>query len=67
VRLWFAITADLVCVLVFAAIGRSSHRETTDLIGVVSTAWPFLVGTLVGSVVARTSRNPTGLRTGIVV
>ena len=66
-RLWFAIVADLICVLVFAAVGRSSHREPSDLIGVASTAWPFLVGTMVGSVAARTWRNPTALRTGVVV
>lgn len=62
-RLRFAIAADLICVLVFAVVGRSSHRGTTDLIGVASTAWPFLVG----SVAARTWRNPTALRTGVVV
>jgi hypothetical protein len=67
VRLWFAIAADLICVLVFAAVGRSSHREANDLIGIASTAWPFLVGTMVGSVAARTWRNPIALRTGVVV
>jgi peptidoglycan/LPS O-acetylase OafA/YrhL len=67
VRLWFATAADLICVLVFATVGRSSHRESNDLIGVASTAWPFLVGAMVGSVAARTWRNPTALRTGVVV
>jgi peptidoglycan/LPS O-acetylase OafA/YrhL len=67
VRLWFATAADLICVLVFAAVGRSSHREPNDLIGVPSTAWPFLVGTMVGSLAARTWRNPTAVRTGVVV
>ena len=66
-RTWFAIAADLICVLVFAALGRSSHREPNDLIGVASTAWPFLVGTIVGSVAGRTWRNPTALRTGVIV
>jgi peptidoglycan/LPS O-acetylase OafA/YrhL len=66
-RLWSAIAADLACVLIFAIAGRSSHREANDLIGVATTAWPFLVGSLVGSVAARSWRNPTALRTGAVV
>jgi peptidoglycan/LPS O-acetylase OafA/YrhL len=67
VRLWSAIAADVVCVLIFAIVGRSSHRESNDLIGVATTAWPFLVGSLVGEVAARAWRNPTALRTGVVV
>lgn len=36
---------DLVCVVVFAAIGRASHDEN-PLLGLLHTAWPFVVGTL---------------------
>jgi 4-amino-4-deoxy-L-arabinose transferase-like glycosyltransferase len=57
----------MICVLIFATLGRTSHRETNDLIGVAATAWPFLVGTLIGSAAARTWRNPTALRSGVVV
>ncbi|WP_042576184.1 DUF3054 domain-containing protein [Rhodococcus sp. MEB064] len=39
---------DVVLVLVFSAIGRSSHAEGVTAGGVVSTAWPFLVGLVVG-------------------
>jgi Protein of unknown function (DUF3054) len=67
VRLWSAIAADVICVLIFVLVGRSSHREANDLSGVAITAWPFVVGSLVGSVVARAWRNPTGLRTGVVI
>jgi peptidoglycan/LPS O-acetylase OafA/YrhL len=66
-RLWSATAADLLCVLTFAVLGRRSHQETNDLTGVATTAWPFLVGTLVVEVVGRAWRNPTTWRTGVVV
>src|SRR5215218_7426403 len=66
-RLWSATAADLLCVLTFAVLGRSSHQESKDLMGVATTAWPFLVGTLIGEVIARRWGNPTAWRAGIVV
>ena len=39
---WLAVVLDVACVLVFVIIGRASHGES--LIGVASTAWPFLAG-----------------------
>ena len=39
-----AIVADVVAVVVFAAIGRISHAEPDDLLGLLGTAAPFLVG-----------------------
>jgi hypothetical protein len=39
-----AIVADVVAVVVFAAIGRMSHGEPDDLLGLLGTAAPFLVG-----------------------
>lgn len=38
---------DVVLVLTFAAIGRGSHGESV-LGGLAGTAWPFLLGLLVG-------------------
>ena len=35
---------DLFVVLVFAAAGRASHDLSGDVLGVLATAWPFLVG-----------------------
>lgn len=40
---WFLV--DLVCVVVFAAIGRASHDEN-PLLGLLHTAWPFVCGAL---------------------
>ena len=37
-----ALDAGLICL--FAAIGRHNHGETSSLLGVASTAWPFLAG-----------------------
>jgi hypothetical protein len=42
--LTLAASADIVAVLVFAAVGRSSHAEGVDAFGVLTTAVPFLLG-----------------------
>ena len=44
----WAFLLDAVCVLAFAAGGRSSHDEAISVGGVAQTAWPFLVGLGVG-------------------
>lgn len=43
-----ALLADVVLVVVFAAIGRRTHEETNAVLGVLDTAWPFLVGLAIG-------------------
>jgi peptidoglycan/LPS O-acetylase OafA/YrhL len=64
---WPAVALDVIAVLAFAIIGRSSHAEATDLTGVLHTAWPFLVGCLLGLALSRFWRAPVSLRTGVVV
>jgi Protein of unknown function (DUF3054) len=49
---------DVVAVVIFVAIGRTSHDHGVTLSGVASTAWPFLVGLAVGWGVARAWRRP---------
>jgi hypothetical protein len=39
---------DLLVVLVFAAAGRRSHDLDGSAVGVLQTAWPFVVGLVVG-------------------
>jgi FtsH-binding integral membrane protein len=39
-----AVVLDIGCVLVFVIIGRASHTKGESLVGVASTAWPFLAG-----------------------
>lgn len=62
-----AIAVDVICILVFAILGRSSHQETTDLLGVAHTVWPFLAGCLAGTLIGRTWRHPGSLRSGVAV
>jgi hypothetical protein len=59
---------DVACVLVFCGVGRRSHDEGLDVAGVATTAWPFLIGTILGWVLSRGWRRPTALvPTGVVV
>jgi hypothetical protein len=63
---WLA--ADVVCVLVFCAVGRRSHDEGINIAGIATTAWPFLSGTAVGWLASQAWRRPTALApTGVLV
>jgi Protein of unknown function (DUF3054) len=62
-----AIAVDVICILVFAIVGRSSHQEAPDLLGVAHTAWPFLAGSLFGTLIGRTWRRPYALTSGVAV
>jgi hypothetical protein len=66
-RIWSAVVADAAGVVAFAAIGRRNHAEGLDLLGVASTAWPFLAGAAVGMLAGRIWRDPASLRCGIPV
>ena len=45
---WWTFVVDLVLVLVFVLIGRRSHDESSAVVGVLTTLWPFAVGLVVG-------------------
>jgi hypothetical protein len=63
-----AALADIVGVLMFCAVGRRSHAEGLTAAGVADTAWPFLVGTVVGWLLVRAWRKPTAVApTGLTV
>ncbi len=62
-----ALIADIVAVLVFAVLGRATHGELTDLVGVLVTAGPFLVGVGLGWCAARVRAAPLTLRAGGLV
>ncbi|WP_293319399.1 DUF3054 domain-containing protein [Mycobacterium sp.] len=63
---WLAM--DAISVLVFCAVGRRSHQEGVSVVGVATTAWPFLTGTLVGWLASRGWRRPTAvIPTGVTV
>ena len=59
-----AFAVDVLLVLVFAAVGRASHDEANPVLGALVTAWPFLVGTVVGWAVVRLLRKAWPLEVG---
>jgi Protein of unknown function (DUF3054) len=65
---WAAAALDIAWILVFVALGRSSHAEGETVAGLARTAWPFLAGLAAGWVVARAWRRPAAVvPTGVVV
>lgn len=60
---------DLLVVLVFAAAGRASHDLTGDVLGVLATAWPFLLGLAAGwlAVLRQPAERRTWWLDGLVV
>jgi hypothetical protein len=62
-----ALDAALICL--FAAIGRRNHGETSALLGVATTAWPFLAGMTTGWLISLFAfhRAPLRVREGIPV
>jgi hypothetical protein len=59
-----AVAVDAVLVLVFAAVGRASHDEGNALVGVLATAWPFLLGLAVGWALVRVLSQRWALEVG---
>lgn len=51
-RYW-GLLADLVLIVCFAVIGRSAHHEALGAADVARTAWPFIMGCLLGWLVIR--------------
>lgn len=66
---WLAFfLTDVVCVLVFCAVGRRSHDEGLNITGIATTAWPFLTGTVIGWLVSRGWQRPIAVApTGVVI
>jgi len=62
-----AAAIDVVLVLAFVLIGRSSHAEGITPAGVLGTAWPFLVGLAVGWALARAWRRPCAVAPGLTI
>ncbi len=59
-----ALLIDVVLVIGFAAAARASHAQADALLGVLATAWPFLVGTAIGWAVVRLLRRSWPLEVG---
>lgn len=66
--LWWVAVVDLLLVVAFVLIGRSSHAEALDPTGVATTLWPFVVGLAVGwATVLGVGWSMRGPRAGLVV
>lgn len=68
-RAGLAVGLDLVMIVVFAVVGRSTHEKGLDVGGVLLTLGPFLVGLVVGwALVVRLGRTwPVAVGHGITV
>lgn len=62
-----ALAADAVAVIVFAAVGRVSHAESDDVLGLAATVAPFAVGLIAAWATPLVRARPAGLRAGAVV
>ncbi|MFP5022997.1 DUF3054 domain-containing protein [Pseudonocardia phyllosphaerae] len=62
-----ALVADLVAVVVFAAIGRISHAEADSILGLIGTALPFALGVVAAWATPWVRAAPTTARAGAVV
>jgi len=69
VRIALGLALDTALICLFAAIGRHNHGETSAVLGVASTAWPFLAGMAAGWVVSSLAvhRAPLRVRDGIPI
>ena len=66
-RLAVAIALDVASIVLFVAIGRREHDDDEASSSYLEVVAPFLVGLVVGWLVARAWRDPWSLRTGLVV
>lgn len=62
-----AAAIDAGVVTAFVAIGRRNHDEDPGVIGLLSTAAPFLVGLLVAWIVAKAWNDPMPVRTALII
>ena len=62
-----AFAADVIAVVVFAAVGRISHAEAESLSGLLATAAPFLIGLVASWATPAVRAHPVGIRAGAVV
>jgi|HigsolmetaAR201D_1030396.scaffolds.fasta_scaffold09107_4 hypothetical protein len=67
-RVGLAVAADVMAVLLFVVLGRSSHDEATTLGGVLEVAAPFVIGVAAGWALTPEARSrPFRWQTGVGV
>jgi hypothetical protein len=63
-----ALGLDLLCVIVFVAVGRRNHGESGALAGFATTAWPFVTALVAGRLAAAAWKRPLdGRAAGVCV
>lgn len=61
-----ALGIDVTLVVAFTTLGRSSHSREATILGLWTTAWPFLAGLAIVWISARISKHPLSpARSGI--
>ncbi|MEO6570588.1 MAG: DUF3054 domain-containing protein [Ilumatobacteraceae bacterium] len=66
-RVPVAVGLDVFVVIVFVAIGRRNHDESSAFVDVVRTGAPFLLGLAAGWAAAKVWEHPVDVKTGLVV
>jgi hypothetical protein len=66
-RVLIAALADIASILVFVAIGRRNHNETTAVDGVLTVAAPFLIALLIGWIIARAWKRPMEVDAAFII
>lgn len=58
------VALDAALVVLFAWLGRRSHDESLDALGVAQTAWPFVVALLLGWLLVRANTGAPAITLG---
>jgi hypothetical protein len=66
-RLATAVGLDVFVVILFVAIGRRNHEESSAFSDVIETGAPFLIGLAIAWLATRAWRRPSALAIGLVV
>ena len=66
VVLWSAVV-DVLCIVIFVAIGRKNHDEGEAAAGIFRVAAPFLIAAVAGWLATQAWKRPLELRTGVIV
>ena len=53
--------------LLFVAVGRRNHDESTKITGIIEVALPFLIALISSWVISRAWRAPQALSTGVAI
>ena len=64
--LWSAVI-DVLCIVIFVAIGRKNHDEGETAAGIFRVAAPFLIAAVAGWLATQAWKRPLELRTGAIV